>query len=738
MTDNDPGSIYEAGVRISLLLDMNRDLESQIQTDATKEAILRPLINKNILERDRINAMMGSLCKHELNRSQSFAQGHQTTANYREEAHITATFTRYMTDTSKLDGSSHAEFTNFLGRLSIFYKAHVEGHASRLKAFLNCVYSHLDISIERQIEADDVFEVIEAMLLYLQLRSNEPEVFNQISPSLSNVFSIKELARLAQQTIQNRVDTSVSVNFLKKKGGRWNRRKKGPKDGNSNSEDTDCDDKSEKKVMKTTIEEQLEPFQYYQLKSKNSIKTNFAATTITVDSKSFDTMMEGVAHSRVKCFRITHNERSKATNVTADNKKFTLAASPNSRDQGCPAKRVKEVLNNTFPDNSDKSQQVDEASLLRNGQPGNFPFGAETKNPPPARLLGRDITQSEARPGPENLLKPRMMEPPGNLKELTSVIEPLWVRPFLETTVGEKIATDSFSHRIVPLYSVRNSATDTAVFKGSQNANFALKELQMRLARPPKWAYWSAADSNTHKEHLAIEWGCECPEMMLNGHHFYLHSDHCNLLFLQLQNGKMPDLALSSIIQHSGHASRRLDNLKFIDDFEMDCIFPHLTSTIKSKAHQIAQPRIPPPKKSTQSDSSSQGERSYTPVKRSQVQTINPDISPVKYAADDTTGGTTLENTISESAHSQALSTQNLDVKSRDAADLNHTSENVASQKRPNPVQKRRQKRTRPEASPNSTVVELDSKAPRTSSRVKTQVQPMNISSSSSKSYNYA
>ncbi|CAG5086456.1 Oidioi.mRNA.OKI2018_I69.PAR.g11215.t1.cds [Oikopleura dioica] len=258
----------------------------------------------------------------------------------------------------------------------------------------------------------------------------------------------------------------------------------------------------------------------------------------------------------------------------------------------------------------------------------------------------------------------------------------------------------------------------------------------MRLARPPKWAYWLAADSNTHKEHFAIEWGCECPEMMLNGRHFYLHSDRRHLLFLQ--NGKMLDLALASITEHSGHASRRLDNLRFIDDFEMDRSFPHLTSTIKSKAHQIAQPRIPPPKKSTQSGSSSQGERSYTPVKRSQVQTINPDISPVKYAADVTTGGTTWEITISESAHSQALSTQNLDVKSRDVADLNNSSENVASQKRPTPVQKRRQKRTRPEASPNSTVVELHPKAPRTSSRVKTQVQPMNINSSSSKSYNYA
>ena len=263
MADNDPSSIYEAGVRISILLEMNKDLENQILTDPAKEPILRPFINKNILERDRINCMMGSLCKHELNRSQSFAQGHQTTADYREEAHVTSTFSRFMTDTAKLDGSSHSEFTTFLGRLQIFHKAHIDGHETRLRPFLNCVYSHLDISIERQIgeeilrctswedakaileknfgdkshfylslseawdiefdsskptahyaaeiqkkmreakgaikaafkahkdrdlEAEDVFEIIEAMLLYLQLRSNEPQVFNQISPSLSNVF----------------------------------------------------------------------------------------------------------------------------------------------------------------------------------------------------------------------------------------------------------------------------------------------------------------------------------------------------------------------------------------------------------------------------------------------------------------------------------------------------------------------------------------------------------------------
>ena len=332
---SDPTSIYEAGVKISLLLEMNRSLEDQISADPGKETSLRPLIASNISEKDRINGMMGNLCKSEINKSQSFHQP-QANADYREEAFIATTFSRFMVDTPKLDGSSHAAFTQFLGRLKIFHRAHVTGHTSRLRPFINCVYAHLDISIERQIgtellasdswevakslleknfgdkshfylllfevwdiefdnkkpvahfaaeiaqkmieakgaisaafqahrqkelEAADVFEVIEAMLLYIQLRAHLPEVYNQISPSLSNVFNIQEMARLAQQTIQNRVDTSVSVNFQRKKGGQWHKKKR-----KKTSEAKDKPKQHDMKQMKTNIDDDLEPFRINQLK----------------------------------------------------------------------------------------------------------------------------------------------------------------------------------------------------------------------------------------------------------------------------------------------------------------------------------------------------------------------------------------------------------------------------------------------------------------------------------------
>ena len=976
MSDNDPSTVYEAGLKISLLVEMNNDLERQITSDPSKETSLRPLIDKNNLERDRLNRMMGSLCKLEINRSQSYQQNQTpgSYADYREEAHVTQTFSRFMTDTAKLDGSSFAEFTTFLGRLQIFYKAHIDGHPNRTRPFFNSIYSHLDISVERQIgeellrcttwdevkalleknfgdrshfylslsevwdvefdsskplahyaaevskkmreakgaikaafksdkkrdlEADDLFEIVEAMLLYLQLRSNEPQVYNQLSPALSNVFSIKELARLAQQNIQNRVDTSVSVNFQKKKGGKWNKRKKSEKkDGNDKDS---SDSKTDKKIMKTSVEDQLQPFQYHQVKKKNSSKVYFASTTITAGSKSFDAMLEidsgattstisadcvpdpilkqlkpcpfsisgfdpksppqrplglldckfsfnngpqikvelvvtpigfpnllgrdvldnkaidgfaidnkkrtltfnfddsftktktqtiqlkCVSKSRVKCFRITHNQRSKATKVIPEDTKFTQAASTTPNDNGCPVKRVKEVLNITFPDNSDKSHQVEVAKLLleyrdifgADGKElGEFPYEAEVRtngqtravpqysipqafhepitsqvkkmleegvvreisdpkgwNSPlipiikkdktirlcvnfkrtvnlclsdksdnfhlpsmdtvigqlgsgnkfystcdlrsgywqlrlkkedqhktsftwgnknycfnrlpfgyknsgnifsrqvnqmldsspsresthsyiddviiaqstfpaylkalrdffialrkfgarlkstkctflesSARFLGRVITQSGIRPDPDNMSALRSMKPPRNVKELSSLIGSLnWVRSFLETRVGEKIATDCFSHRMVPLNTVRNSATETGIYKWSQEADSALRELQMRLASPPtisfpnynetfhfytdashfaaggvllqeydNRAHLVAAISHTftkderkwnvsEKETYAIVWGCERLAMMLKGRHFYLHTDHRSLVYL--------------------------------------------------------------------------------------------------------------------------------------------------------------------------------------------------------------
>ena len=222
--------------------------------------------------------------------------------------------------------------------------------------------------------------------------------------------------------------------------------------------------------------------------------------------------------------------------------------------------------------------------------------------------------------------------------------------------------------------------------------------------------------------------------------------------------------------EHTCHASKRLDNLKFIEEFESEFIFPHLTANVKSKVRQSDQQLQFSPEKSARLGLSSQGERCSTPVKRRQVQTTNPDISPVRItqpgpatndhdttvrstetvvsdgSADKNASSTQSEmeigvpgGTLFETAIAESDLAENSSIKSRDAATLDSTPLNVASPKRPTPVkQKRTQQRKRPRdpQSPNSTIVEIQSKAPRKSSRPKTQVQPMNIKSSRSKSYN--
>ena len=56
---------------------------------------------------------------------------------------------------------------------------------------------------------DDVFDIFTTMLLYLNLRKEDPEIFNAILPSLRKIYDINELTRLAQSTRQNRNDLTA-------------------------------------------------------------------------------------------------------------------------------------------------------------------------------------------------------------------------------------------------------------------------------------------------------------------------------------------------------------------------------------------------------------------------------------------------------------------------------------------------------------------------------------------------
>ena len=146
--------------------------------------------------------------------------------------------------------------------------------------------------------------------------------------------------------------------------------------------------------------------------------------------------------------------------------------------------------------------------------------------------------------------------------------------------------------------------------------------------------------------------------------------------------------------------------------------FTHLTAIVKSKVPQTTSQRIIPPEQPKTAGFSSQGERSSTPIKTSQVQTNNPDISPVKPAACDVlggtvtldtskqstesvgssksqsadalelgnTGGTIWEDTLFQSAISEQQTAENSSAQSRDAANLEITPSNVASPHRPTPV----------------------------------------------------
>ncbi|CAG5107339.1 Oidioi.mRNA.OKI2018_I69.chr1.g3271.t1.cds [Oikopleura dioica] len=68
---------------------------------------------------------------------------------------------------------------------------------------------------------DEIFDIFSTMMLYLNLRKEEPDVFNAILPSLSKVYDINELCRLAQSTRQNRVDSAtVSQHFNRNKNKR--------------------------------------------------------------------------------------------------------------------------------------------------------------------------------------------------------------------------------------------------------------------------------------------------------------------------------------------------------------------------------------------------------------------------------------------------------------------------------------------------------------------------------------
>ena len=71
--------------------------------------------------------------------------------------------------------------------------------------------------------------------------------------------------------------------------------------------------------------------------------------------------------------------------------------------------------------------------------------------------------------------------------------------------------------------------------------------------------------------------------------------------------------------EHTCHASKRLDNLKFIEEFESEFIFPHLTANVKSKVRQTDTPQPGFSPNSPRQGLSSQGERSSTPLKRGQV-----------------------------------------------------------------------------------------------------------------------
>lgn len=63
---------------------------------------------------------------------------------------------------------------------------------------------------------DDFACVLETLLLYQQIRTKEPLLFNCLTPNLGNVFTIQELSRLAQATRTNQVDSSTLVHFQRR------------------------------------------------------------------------------------------------------------------------------------------------------------------------------------------------------------------------------------------------------------------------------------------------------------------------------------------------------------------------------------------------------------------------------------------------------------------------------------------------------------------------------------------
>jgi hypothetical protein len=192
-----------------------------------------------------------------------------------------------------------------------------------------------------------------------------------------------------------------------------------------------------------------------------------------------------------------------------------------------------------------------------------------------AHFLGRIIDSRGIQPDPAQVTAIREMKPPTSQKELLSLIGSLnWIRVFLETKFGDKISTGCFSHRMVAINEVRNAANKDKKFRWTNEADKALKDIQMRMSTTPVVSFPNtnhmfhlytdaslfavggiliqeyggrvhlvSAISHTftraerrwnvsEKEMYGILWCCERLEKLLKGRFFHVHTDQRCLVYL--------------------------------------------------------------------------------------------------------------------------------------------------------------------------------------------------------------
>lgn len=204
------------------------------------------------------------------------------------------------------------------------------------------------------------------------------------------------------------------------------------------------------------------------------------------------------------------------------------------------------------------------------------------------RFLGRVVDATGIKQDPEYTEALRKMPAPTNMRELQSLIGSLtWIRSFIETRVGEKVADNLFAHLMHPLHDLRKvSPSDKRpTFRWTKEADDAFTLMKTRLASPAtisfpdysenfilhtdasQWACggvltqvikgktrivaavshtFSKAEvrwSTSEKECYGILWTVERLEKMLKGRSFVLYTDHKSLTYLDKTHFKNPKIA---------------------------------------------------------------------------------------------------------------------------------------------------------------------------------------------------